>query len=150
GKWFPGQFFSHWPVTAGCKWSPQRLFWLAVLMVWSAEQTLQARFEASRHVLRSLFAKWSLGKSYTGWYEAQLAWMPQSRPALSQRLRQQLQNMAGRRWCREGWCALAVDGSRVACPRTQANEAGLGCAGRSKTGPQLFLTTLYPMGTGLP
>lgn len=150
GKWFPGQFFSHWPITAGCKWSPQRLFWLAMLMVWSAEQTLQARFEASRQVLRSIFPKWSLGTSYTGWYEAQLAWMPRLRPALSKRLRQQLQNMAGRYWRREGWCAFAVDGSRVECPRTVANESGLGCAGRSKTGPQLFLTTLYHMGTGLP
>jgi hypothetical protein len=27
---------------------------------------------------------------------------------------------------------------------------GLGCAGKKKTGPQLFLTTLWHMGTGLP
>lgn len=150
GKWFPGQFFSHWPVTAGSKWSPQRLFWLAILMVWSAEQTLQARFEATRQVLRSMFPKWSLGKSYTGWYEAQLKWLTPLRSALSKRLRQQMQTMAGRHWQREGWCAFAVDGSRVECPRTQANERVLKCAGRKKTGPQLFVTTLWHMGTGLP
>ena len=63
GKWFPGQFFSHWPITVGSKWSPQRLFWLGILMVWSAEQTLQDRFAASRQVVRSLFPKWPLGKS---------------------------------------------------------------------------------------
>src|SRR6266550_9514476 len=101
GKWLPGQLFSRWPVTAGSKWSPQRVFWLAVLMVWSAEQTLQARFVASRQVLRSLFPKWSLGKSYTGWYEAQLKWLTPLQPALSKRLRQQMQATAGRHWQRE-------------------------------------------------
>lgn len=150
GKWFPGQFFSHWSVTAGSKWSPQRLFWLAILMVWSAEQTLQARFEETRDIVRSVFPKWSLGRSYTGWYEAQLKWLTSLRPALSKRLRQQMQRMAGRHWQRQGWCAFAVDGSRVECPRTEANERELKCAGRKKTGPQLFVTTLLHMGTGLP
>jgi hypothetical protein len=150
GKWFPGQFFSQWPVTAGLKWRPQRVFWLAILMVWSAEQTLQARFAASRQVLRSLFPKWSLGQSYTGWYEGQLKWITPLRPALIKRLQEQMQTMAGRHGQREGWCAFAVDGSRVECPRTQANEQELKCAGRKKTGPQLFLTTLWHMGLGLP
>jgi DDE family transposase len=150
GKWFPGQFFSHWPVIAGSKWSPLRLFWMAILMVWSAEQTLQTRFDATRQVLRSLFPKWPLGKSYTGWYAAQLKWLTPLRPALSKRLQQQIQTAAGRHWQREGWCAFAVDGSRVECPRTKANECKLKCAGRKKTGPQLFLTTLLHMGTGLP
>jgi hypothetical protein len=38
----------------------------------------------------------------------------------------------------------------VECPRTQANQDALRCAGRKKTGPQLFLTTILHMGTGLP
>jgi hypothetical protein len=150
GKWFPGQFFSRWRVTAGAKWSPQRVFWMAILMVWSADQTLQTRFEAVREVVRSLHPKWSLGKSYTGWYEAQLKWIEPLQPALKKRLRRQIESQAGRHWLREGWCAFAVDGSRVECPRTQANEEELKCAGRDKTGPQLFVTTLLHMGTGLP
>lgn len=149
GKWLPGQFFSRWPVV-GSRWSPLRVFWVAIVMAWSAEQTLQARFEESRQVVRSLFPKWTLGRSYTGWYEAQLKWLTPLQPALSKRLRQQLQRTAGRHWQREGWCAFAVDGSRVECPRTEANERGLKCAGRQKTGPQLFVTTLLHMGTGQP
>jgi len=149
GKLLPGSFFSRWRV-AGSKWSPLRLFWVAILMVWSAEQTLQARFEETREVVRSLFPKWPLGKSYTGWYEAQRKWLTPLRPALSQRLRRQLQSRAGRRWQREGWCAFAADGSRVECPRTAANEIELKCAGKKKTGPQLFVTTLLHMGTGVP
>jgi hypothetical protein len=149
GKLLPGQFFSRWPV-AGAKWSPLRVFWVAILMAWSAAQTLQARFEETRALVRALFPKWPLGKSYTGWYEAQLKWLTPLRPALGKRLRQQLQTMAGRHWQREGWCAFAVDGSRVECLRTAANENELKCAGKKKTGPQLFVTTLLHMGTGVP
>jgi hypothetical protein len=53
-------------------------------------------------------------------------------------------------WTRCGWCALAVDGSRIEAPHTRANEQGLLCAGREKTAPQVFLTTLWHMGWGLP
>ena len=173
GKLLPGPFFSRWR-SAGSKWSPLRVFWVAILMVWSAEQTLQTRFEETREAARSLFPKWTLGKSYTGWYEAQLKWLTPLRPALGKRLRQQLQTMAGRHWqremfkedpilfpCglqtmagrhwqREGWCAFTADGSRVECPRTAANEDELKCAGKKKTGPQWFVTTLLHMGTGVP
>jgi hypothetical protein len=149
GKWFPAQFFSRWSVAKGTKWSPQRVFWLAILMTWSAQQTLQTRFDEVRDVVRSLF-KWTLGKSYTGWYEAQLKWITPLRTALSKRLRRETQRLAGKHWEREGWCAFAADGSRVECPRTKANEEKLKCAGRKKTGPQLFVTTLLHMGTGLP
>ena len=45
--------------------------------------------------------------------------------------------------------AVAVDGSRVECPRTQANQETLKCAGREKTGPQLQLTALRHLGSGL-
>jgi hypothetical protein len=45
--------------------------------------------------------------------------------------------------------ASAVDGSRVEWPRSAANEKALKCAGRTKTGPQLFLTALFHVGTGL-
>ncbi len=149
-KWLPSPFFSRWRVAAGSKWSPLRLVWMALLMAWGAEPSLQARFAAGRAVLRSLFPKWPLGKTYSGWYEAQLTWLTPLRPALTKRLQGQLPGLAGRHWHREGWCAFAVDGSRVDCPRTRANERELKCAGRVKTGPQLFLTTLLHMGTGLP
>jgi len=150
GKWLPSQFFAKWPVVKGRKWRPQRVVWLGVLMAWSAEQSLQARFAAVTDVAKKLFPKWSLGKTYTGWYEAQAKWIGPLKPAMAKRLQREMQAMAGNHWQREGWCAFAVDGSRVECPRTAANEKALGCAGREKTGPQLFVTTLWHMGLGLP
>src|SRR4029077_11486370 len=45
---------------------------------------------------------------------------------------------------------FAVDGSRQEAPHTAANEAELGCAGRDKTAPQVFITTVWHLGLGLP
>ena len=149
-NFFPWQFFSRWKLRRGLQWTPQRIFWIAILMTWSAEQTLRERFDAVRESVQALFPRWHLGETYTGWYEAQAAWLPQLQPALTKRLQQQMRDMAGRCWTREGWCAFAGDGSRVECPRTAANEEELGCAGKKRTCPQLFLTTLWHMGTGLP
>ncbi len=89
GSVLPAPFFSRWRCVAA-KWTPLRLFWVALLMAWSAEQTLQSRFEEARETARSLFPKWRLGKSYTGWYEAQAKWLGPLRPALCRRLRRQL------------------------------------------------------------
>jgi hypothetical protein len=61
-----------------------------------------------------------------------------------------VKSLASKYQKREGWLAIAADGSRVECPRTEANEQGLGCAGKVRTTPQLMVTTLYHMGTGLP
>jgi hypothetical protein len=149
-EWFPAQFFGQWKLRRGLLWTPQRIVWMALLLVWSAEQTLTSRFTAVADVLQTLFSRWRLGRSYTGWYEAQAHWISPVRQALAKRLRQQMQAHSGPYWEREGWCAFAADGSRVECPRTEANEQVLKCAGKKRTTPQLFLTTLWHMGTGLP
>jgi hypothetical protein len=148
-QWLPPQFFAPWSLRDGLFWTPQRLVWMALLMAWSAEQTLAERFDATHDWLRQRFRRWRLGTTYTGWYEALARWDSALQPAVAKRLRRQLRDGAGRHWTRAGWCAFAADGSRVECPRTAANEAALGCAGKQRTTPQLFLTALWHMGTGL-
>jgi len=150
GKYLPGQFFSQWKVIRGTQWTACRLFWMSILMMFCAEQTLRERFHESRRTLRELFPKWSLGKSFTGYCKAQLKWTERLTPALIGRLQGQMQQMWGRWQYREGWCPFAVDGSRLECPRTEKNKEGLGCAGRARTSPQLFVTTLWHMGLGIP
>jgi hypothetical protein len=51
---------------------------------------------------------------------------------------------------RFGFEALAADGTHVDCPRTRANEKGCGVWGREGSRPQLCMTVLWHMGTGLP
>jgi hypothetical protein len=150
-QFLPSQFFSHLKVSKKTtRWTPQRIVWFAVLMMWDSEKALADRFAAAGDLLKALFPKWHLGTAYQGWCDAQCLYIKSIQPALAKRLRGQMQRCAGKHWRREGWCAFAADGSRVECPRTEANQKGLGCAGRKKTGPQLFLTTLWHMGTGLP
>jgi hypothetical protein len=57
---------------------------------------------------------------------------------------------SGGSWKRGRWLAVAVDGARTEAPHTRANGTELGCAGKDKTAPQVFLTVLWRMGLGLP
>jgi hypothetical protein len=71
-------------------------------------------------------------------------------PALIKRLQVAMKAVAGIYWKSGHWVAFAVDGTRIETPHTAQNEVGLGCAGRDKTAPQVFLTTVWHFGTGLP
>lgn len=138
-----------WPPGARC-WGAWKLVLAAVLMSWERSSTLAERFAETRHVMRQWWPKGHHGGTYQGFVKALLRWSPWLLEVVTGALRAALRGLAGRYWRREGWVAFAVDGSRVECPRTSANEAALGCAGRKKSGPQVFLTLLYHMGTGLP
>ncbi|MBE3097354.1 MAG: IS4 family transposase [Planctomycetes bacterium] len=136
--------------TGGWAWSAWMLALGAVLMAWDSTPGLTARFDSVRAALRELFPKKPLGQSYQGFIKALMKHSPALLDFLTGHLRRRLQDMAGTHWLRQGWCAFAVDGSRVECPRTRSNQDALRCAGRKKTGPQLFLTMILHMGTGLP
>ena len=143
----PGVFQS--PEGVSRLWTPWRLVLAAVLMAWEGAGSLAQRFATTRITLRQWWPKQSLGRTYQGWIKALVRLSPRLLETLTAHLRQQLQAVAGPFWRRQGQVAFAVDGSRLECPRTAANEAALGCAGRQKTGPQLFVTSVYHMGTGL-
>ena len=136
--------------TGGWAWSAWMLAMGAILMVWDSTPSLTARFDSVRATLRELFSKKPLGGSYQGFIKALMKHSPALLSLLTPHLRQRLRDLAGTHRLCQGWCAFAVDGSRVECPRTAANQKVLRCAGRKKTGPQLFLTTILHMGTGLP
>lgn len=123
----------------------------AVLMAWEPARTLCDRFIAVRDVLTGMFPGCRrVGKTYQGFVKALLQLSEPMLTRILSHLRGVLRQIAGAHWTREGFTAFAVDGSRVECPRTEANENALGCGGRKGTGPQFWLTTLWHMGTGLP
>ncbi len=90
------------------------------------------------------------GKTYQGLVKAVRRIPSKIREQLQLHLCRQHQKVAGSSWKVHGWIPFAADGSRVETPRTKANQESLGCAGKKRTGPQLLLTTLYHMGSGLP
>jgi len=133
------------------RWTGRFLAFVAVLMAWDPAQTLCDRFAAARDVLTGMFpSRRRVGKTYQGFIKALFSWSDLLVEKVADHLRGVIRQIAGPYWTREGFVAFAADGSRVECPRTEANETALGCGGRKGTGPQFWLTTLWHMGTGLP
>jgi len=133
------------------RWSLPALVFQAMLMVFEGGKNLNDRFLNARSCVVEMFPQWRRpGKTYQGFIKAQRRISPAMVQAMGVQLRATHHRVAGKHEKRWGWIAVACDGSRVEVPRTARNQEALGCAGRDKTGPQLALTTLYHMGTGLP
>jgi hypothetical protein len=132
------------------RWSVEYLVLTAMLMMWEGDTALQDNFAKARECLGQMFpGRKRCGRTYQGLVKAQRRLSPEVQHGLWDHLRGDLRRVAGSDWHVHGWLAFAADGSRVEVPRTRQNES-LGCAGKKKTGPQLFVTTLYHMGMGLP
>lgn len=116
----------------------------------SEGQTLTHRFEHSSEFLHETHRHWKMGASYSGFTQALAKVSPWLLRAIQARLQKCMLQKAGEHARVEGWFALAVDGARIEAPRTLANQTGLGCAARDKSSPQVFLTTLWHLGLGLP
>lgn len=129
----------------------QRVIYTGLLMALDSAESLRDRFEHARTALIEMCpGRRRPGSSYQGFVKAQKR-LPRELPEQIQSLLRPVhQQIAGRHWLVVGWLAFAVDGSRIETPRSAANEKALGRAGRDKTGPQLAITTLYHLGTGLP
>jgi hypothetical protein len=119
-------------------------------MAWDEGQTLTARWEHAKEAAWVWHPAWKLGSSYGGFSEALARLSAALLAAIKARLRREMLKLRWRPADRWRWRAFAADGTRFEAPHAEANETGLGCAGRKKTGPQVFATTLWHMGTGLP
>jgi hypothetical protein len=118
-------------------------------MAWGEASTLSTRFEQACETAGDLHRHWKLGRSFSGFTQALITKSSAVIDPVKQRFRSEMASFRKFR-DRDGWCVLAVDGSRFECPHTDANEDGLGCAGREKTAPQVFVTTLWHVQLGLP
>jgi hypothetical protein len=150
GRFCLPPFSPHIPVRAAARWTPQRLAWVAMIMTWEEGQNLSTRFENACATARATHRHWTLGTSYSGFAEALERSTPPLAQALKRRFQREMLRIAGPYQNRGRWLAFAVDGTRLETPHTAANERDLGCAGKDKAAPQVFLTTLWHMGTGLP
>lgn len=148
---YAGPPFSDLSDKAHTRWTARFLAFVAILMVWDTGHTLGDRFDSARETLGGMFpSRRRVGRTYQGFIKAMHRLGEAATDRLTGHLRGVLRRMAGDHWRREGFIAFAADGSRVDCPRTEANARALGCGGRKGTGPQFWLTTLWHMGTGLP
>jgi hypothetical protein len=134
------------------RWVPRMLVTCAIVMTWDLADLLSDAFERARGVVVKMYcSRRRPGESYAG-FMATLAHQTSRHLALLvPTLRRHVRALAEScdRWRVDGWCAFGVDGLRIECPMSAANEAAFGTAGKSKTGPQQFLTTIFHVASGL-
>ena len=135
------------------RWTDLLLALCAILMTWSSAATLKDRFDAARRCL----LRWYPGRRRPGTaYEGFIAALRRRSGRLirwiSQHYRLHVQRLAERRGCWRvaGWLAFGVDSTKHDAPMTAANEKTLGTASKKKSWPQLLLTSVFHLGSGLP
>jgi hypothetical protein len=149
----------------------------AVLWATSELSTLQGRFAQARKIVQKVF-RWQLapGVSAQGFLKMLGKWQPELLDVIVPHLRARMQEGPPEQWETAGYAVFAADGSRVALARSASLEAafapvrrrrartrkpGVGgrraakaqaAAARHKkaTSPQLWLTLLWHVGSGLP
>jgi hypothetical protein len=132
------------------RWADRMLVIQMILMNWGSAKTIRDAFEAARDVVVSMYlSRRRPGRSLTGFLHIMRRKSEGLLQTVVAKLRSSVRHVAGACWRMDGWAVMAVDGSRIECPRTIANEEAFGCAGRNKTGPQQFVTTIFHLATGL-
>lgn len=155
-----------------CTWRPQQLAATALLWAWSDELTLGDRFFAARRLAQFLFApQQEFAGSVQAFVKLLLRWTAVLVGVLQATFRRQMQRDLPALWRMGGLVLFGVDGSRVDVPRSLSHEAAHAPArdakgrklkrnrrqkprtaihSRKANVPQMWLTLLFHVGTGLP
>lgn len=133
------------------RWVPRMLALCALLLHLLGSGALCDRFATARDAVAAMYpTRRRPGQGYRGFIKALGRQGPALVPLLGAHFRQLMPLVFQRVWQIGGRVVFGVDGTRVECPRTRANQKRLGRAGRKKSGPQFMLTTLFHLGSGLP
>jgi hypothetical protein len=155
---------------ADCGWAPKTLAAGALLWAWSDEQTLTERFRTVRKIATCLFGRQrQLAKTYQAFTKILRRWTDELISVLQAALHQRIPETLPQHWQVGGFILFGVDGSRIELPRTRSHEQAYSSIrhrrGRGKrrsarrlaakdvlksNSPQLWLTTMWHAGTGLP
>ena len=135
------------PVRCG-GWTPVLALLVGLLMVFSRAATLAARLGEATVAVRKTCRGFT-ARSYQGWVKA-LRRSSGLLGVLAGALRPRVLELHAALGPHRGrWHLLAVDGSRFNLPRTRACRRYARCAGKPGTAPQLFVTCLYDVATGV-
>lgn len=160
---------------AECTWTPRWLVYAALLWAWSDEKTLTDRFRIARKIICHLLGEQDQpAGSYQAFTKLLCKWTGPLLALLVEAFRQRARSLE-QTWLVLGWLVFAADGSRMQTPRTRRNEQRYSAqsklsraaqkrhrARRSKRRsrqqlrerkaniPQVWLTMLWHVGTGLP
>lgn len=174
----PPTVFASVPGRKLATWKPRMLAAAALVWATSELKTLQERFVQARKLIQKVF-RWqpAPGVSSQGFLKMLGKWQPELLGAVVPHLREHMQAELPAQWETGGYVVFAADGSRVALARSESLEAAFApqpqrrratartqsaggrrtakhqaVAARHKkaTSPQLWLTLLWHVGSGLP
>lgn len=149
-----------------CSWTPRLLAAAGMLWAWADESTLVERFESVHKIIAFLYPQQQqLAQSYQAFIKLLRRWTPQLASMIQAALRQRMQQCLTDCWEISGWVMFGVDGSRIELPRTRSHEETYSATRPSKcrrkkkrsqqhakkaNSPQMWITTMWHAGTGLP
>jgi hypothetical protein len=166
GKILTDGTFAQVEFAASCTWSAVTLVAAALFWVWSDDETLTDRFQTARRITITTFGlRQNLSAAYQPFMRMLSRWSELLMARVQDRLRQQMRSSPF--FLEAGFALFAVDGSRFEVARTQSNERAFSPrddngkrkrrksrqndADRKKSNsPQVWVTTLWHMGCGLP
>lgn len=160
---------------SNCTWTPKYLVFMGLLWAWSDEKTLLERFAAAWKIISKWCGEQSQpAKTYQAFMKLLRRWteplLAVLRPAFQRRMAETLSRV----WSIGGRVVFAVDGSKVGVPRTRKNEqryspksklsrkaqkrrrrakrrrARREARERKANVPQIWMTVLWHVGSGLP
>jgi hypothetical protein len=162
-----------------CTWTPKGLIFTAILWTWSDARALTERFALARKVTMTMAPLAKVpAKSYQAFLKMLKTWTVPLMIALVAAFHRRMQTDLAERFEVCGFAVFGVDGSRLEWPRTESHEQRFSPANarRSKSkprpnpdrrarsraararrsrqkktnSPQMWLTTMFHVGTGLP
>jgi hypothetical protein len=150
-----------------CTWTPKRLVSVALLWAWSDETTLVERFRSARKIALFLApGQDEVAASYQAFVKLLVRWTCPLVALLQTIFRQRMQVRLADCWRVGGFVMFGVDGTHAALPRTVSHEQAYsptrGGRRRQRGAPktrggakrahkaQLWITTLWHVGSGLP
>ena len=163
-----------------CTWTPKTLIISAVLWAWSDERSLTERFFLARKVTMAMGPLIKLpATSYQAFLKMLKIWTVTLTVLLDAAFRRRMQTDLAERFEIVGFAVFGVDGSRLELPRTESNEERFspakarrrsnpkpchtprrracprstrarGSRQKKMNSPQLWLTTMFHVGSGLP
>ena len=134
------------------RWVPRMLVTCAILMTWDAAGMLADAFEHARAAVVKMYpSRRRPGDTYGGFMATLAARGASHLAVVAACLRGHVRRLAEdcSRWYSGRWALFGVDGSKVECPMTAANEKAFGTCGKARTGPQQLLTTVFHVHSGL-
>jgi hypothetical protein len=150
-----------------CTWTPRLLAAAALLWAWADESTLVERWTSTRRLVTFLYSPAKpLARSYQAFTKLLVRWTSVLVLCLQAAWRAQMKRELSAHWSVAGFVMFGVDGSRCELPRTVSHEQAFSPTRSQRTGrkksrsdgryaqkansPQVWLTTMWHVGTGLP